>query len=139
MEIKKFVFIIDHEGMNIFPLNMAITELQNGIGLYYAYSRQEAFEKIPSLWFVPDLIILNHNLPQTNALLILKQLKLHSTLKKIPVLLNNVSGVPMVVKDTEKARALGVADICAVPSVYANTPGLKEYLNKITAIVYKGE
>ncbi|HYG16908.1 MAG TPA: response regulator [Bacteroidia bacterium] len=139
MRIEKFIFIIDHEKSNIFPLMMAISGMKKGIGCVdHASGMQEAFEKLPALWYTPSLIIINNNLPETNGMQILKRLKIHSKLKTIPVLLNNVSGKEITEEEGFKAKALGAEDYTAVHA-YSLKSKLDAFLNKITDIAFREE
>lgn len=112
IEVMKFVKVIGTLG-----LKHQITESRNG---------EEALEILEQVKQLPDIIVLDLNMPKINGLEFLSTLKKNKTLKYIPTIVLTTSNNP---KDILECYKIGIAGYILKPLKY------EDYVNRIERIL----
>jgi len=113
--VKKVLLIEDDEDDQLF-FREAIDELHIHIKLSTAANGQEAIMLLTHATQLPDLIIMDINMPCMNGMDCLQMLKTHARFQSVPVVIFTTSQNP---SDKQKALALGAAHFCVKPPGFA--------------------
>ena len=89
------------KGLAGFRLEVEMNSVYNGLQLLDYLLKRDAYKNIPGS---PDLILLDLNMPLMDGFSVLKEIRNHDSLKKIPLYVISTSHS---VRDREKALSLG--------------------------------
>ncbi|MEO6490610.1 MAG: response regulator [Ferruginibacter sp.] len=89
------ILLIDDDIDDHFIFSEVITEISSHFICICSKSCAEAFNYLETAVSLPDFIFLDLNMPATNGLDCLLQLKKHPSLKKIPVIIYTTSDNPV--------------------------------------------
>ncbi|MBA3971826.1 MAG: response regulator [Bacteroidetes bacterium] len=112
----KSILLVDDDRDDIYFFSKALEEFETNIELATAGDGFEAFEKLQMS--VPDVILLDLNMPRMNGMAFLKAIKKIKNLKGIPVIIytNNVS-----VFDEAELLKLGAYAVFTKPDDFDKT------------------
>ncbi|GGH56833.1 CheY-like chemotaxis protein [Filimonas zeae] len=113
--VKKVLLIEDDEDDQLF-FREAIEELHIQIKLSTAANGMEAISNLTRSAQLPDLIIMDINMPCMNGMDCLKTLKANARFQSVPVVIFTTSQNPA---DKQKALAFGAAHFCIKPPGFA--------------------
>ncbi|HAR64025.1 MAG TPA: hypothetical protein DCS13_11225 [Candidatus Margulisbacteria bacterium] len=119
---RKCILIADDERVVLDALSFGLQK--EGYVVFTADDGREAFEKAKSL--IPDLIIMDYNMPQCNGLYSVRRIREVSYLKSIPVIGHTALVNPDIIAKSINA---GCSTIIKKPTA------LKEICSKIKAII----
>ncbi|MAQ74961.1 MAG: response regulator [Aquimarina sp.] len=94
--------------------------------LSLSHNGEEALEKLSTHNFIPDIILLDLNMPKMNGLEFLKILKSDQHLKYIPVIILSTSNN---IRDLKRCYEEGIAGYMVKPLKY------EDYITKILTLV----
>jgi len=86
MSVLKKIFLIEADEGDQFFFKQALSQLKNALLVGTAKNGKQALKMIHISKSLPDLIFLDINMPVTNSVEFLKQQKLISTFKPIPII-----------------------------------------------------
>lgn len=124
----KEILLIDDDADDVDLFREALNEVASSISCNSAKNGLKALEFLLSTKStVPDLILLDINMPEMNGWQCLAELKSNSLLKEIPVLMYSTSATKM---DAEKAQKLGASGIHQKPERFEDLKKLLKSLIK---------
>ena len=123
MTTKIQILLIEDDRIEVLKLKRSISEEFSDCILTLANNGNEAFSKLESN--IPDLILLDLNMPDTNGIEFLTQMKSNEDLKHIPVIILTTSNND---KDISECYKLRIAGYVLKPLKY------EDYEAKIKAI-----
>lgn len=112
--VKQLLLIEDDEDDQLF-FREAIEELLLPVQLLIARNGIQAIQLLSAVAQLPDLIIMDINMPAMNGMDCLKRLKTDARLESIPVVVFTTSQNPA---DAEKAMALGATHFSVKPPTF---------------------
>lgn len=114
LTVKQILLIEDDEDDQLF-FKDAIDELHLSIALQIARHGAEAIQLLSTSPHLPDLIIMDINMPAMDGMECLKRLKTNSRLQAIPVVIFTTSQNPA---DAHKALSLGASHFEVKPPTF---------------------
>ncbi|MGZ3903494.1 MAG: response regulator [Bacteroidia bacterium] len=106
MSLKK-ILLIEDERINAMAFQKGLSRVSVSTELVLRETAEKAFEYLESTEDLPDIIILDLNLPRMNGVEFLKLVKLHEKFKKIPVIILTTSVNPKDKTDCFELQAAG--------------------------------
>lgn len=119
------VLIIDDDEDDRFFMQQAFKTDSPHIQVYLAAGGQQALDLLGSAQPLPDVILLDLNMPTMNGFEVLRQLKQSAFYHPIPVVILTTSDAGA---DQEQARQLGATEFITKPTTYT---GLSAIANRI--------
>jgi len=124
LKSKLNILLIEDDRIEVLKLKRAIAEDFDNYILNIATNGNQAFTILDKN--IPDIIILDLNMPDTNGIDFLSLIKSNSNLKHIPIIVLTTSNNN---KDIYNCYQLGIAGYVIKPLKY------EEYVTKIKAII----
>jgi len=119
--MKKVILLVEDDELDVISVERSLKKISQEHKLYTAYNGIEALEMLKNadgeLNFVPDLILLDLNMPKMNGIEFLKVLKNDEVLSAVDVLVMTTSGDDADRKVTE---GLGVSGYLIKPLNFNN-------------------
>lgn len=119
------VLIIDDDEDDRFFMEQAFKADSPYTQVYLATGGQQALDLLGSTQPLPDVILLDLNMPNMNGFEVLKHLKQSAFYHPIPVVILTTSDAD---SDQEQARQLGATEFITKPATYA---GLSTIANRL--------
>ncbi|WP_047550194.1 response regulator [Psychroserpens sp. Hel_I_66] len=116
------VLLIEDDAIEVMKLNRAISSLQLKHQIVEANNGEEALEILKNKQIIPDIILLDLNMPKINGIEFLATLKKDEVLKYIPTIILTTSNNQ---KDLLECYKIGVAGYVLKPLKY------EDYVSKI--------
>jgi CheY-like chemotaxis protein len=120
------VLLIEDDTIEVMKLNRAISSLKLKHLIIEANNGEEALDFLEKKEMLPDIILLDLNMPKINGLEFLAILKKHDTLKYIPTIILTTSNNQ---KDLLECYKIGVAGYVLKPLRY------EDYVLKIEKLL----
>ncbi len=99
-------FLIDDDQDDNFLFAEALSEVAPSVKLYSALDGREAIEKLSTMDVLPDVILLDLNMPVVNGKECLAELKSDQLLKDIPVIMYTTSSQSADIEETLQHGAI---------------------------------
>ena len=120
------VLLIEDDTIEVMKLNRAMTSLNLKHQIIEANSGEDALHILQKKEILPDIILLDFNMPKVNGIEFLSILKSDDTLKYIPTIILTTSNNQ---KDLLECYKIGVAGYVLKPLKY------EEYVSKIETLL----
>jgi len=120
---KKVILLVEDDELDVISVQRSLNKLQVPYELFTAYNGNEALEMLigkegqPAMYPLPDIILLDINMPKMNGIEFLKALRANDNIKHIKTFVMTTSAE---VKDREQTNALGIAGYLIKPLNYNN-------------------
>lgn len=126
LKIKyKMILVIDDDQDDHFLFNAAAEQIPEKPDIYFYTSALEALHDLEKELMLPDLILLDINMPIMNGMQFLKEIKSRAHLSCIPVVMHTTASDE---RTKEICLDLGAADYLVKPSSFSI---LTQVLNKL--------
>ncbi|HVU94244.1 MAG TPA: response regulator [Puia sp.] len=120
---KKIIMVVEDDELDVMSVRRSLNTLDLPYELYTAFNGIEALELLrgaaakPAMDFLPDILLLDLNMPRMNGLEFLTVIRADDRLKSIPVYIMTTSG-----EQTDRAATdrLGVSGYLIKPMGYAS-------------------
>ncbi len=114
---KNTILLVEDDELDIISVQRTLKKLNTAYELYTAYNGKEALTMLlgPSGSLVPDVILLDLNMPKMNGIEFLKALRKDARLKDIKVFIMTTSAEPA---DRSVTELLGVSGYVIKPLSY---------------------
>jgi len=119
------VFWADDDKEDVFLFSSTLQELQTKVDCHFLANGKELISFIPTAGQLPQLIVLDLNMPLMNGLETLKHLKSSDKYAHIPVVMFTTSHST---RDMQECRELGAANYYIKPTSYNQ---LREMISKM--------
>lgn len=138
--MNKTILLVEDDDLDVISVERSLKRLYQNYELHTAYNGVEALSMLrnadPSARpLIPDVILLDLNMPKMNGIEFLKELRADENLKDIKVIVMTTSGEEY---DRSTTAALGVSDYIIKPLNTDNTKNISSmdnfmqfYMNKI--------
>lgn len=113
--IKSILLVDDDQDYKYF-FYKALEQVDPEITVTNAGDGREAFDKLAE--FIPDMIILDFNMPRMNGMAFLKEIKKDEKLKQIPVILYSTF---LSMFDSQEIKELGAVHVFTKPVGFEET------------------
>jgi CheY-like chemotaxis protein len=121
------ILLIEDDAIEVMKFNRVIKTLSYNHKIIEAHNGEEALEILKIKEIIPDIILLDLNMPKLNGLEFLKILKSDATLKYIPSIILTTSGNQ---KDLLECYKTGIAGYVLKPLKYEDyTERIKKLLD----------
>lgn len=121
------ILLIEDDAIEVMKFNRVIKTLSYNHKIIEAHNGEEALEILKIKEIIPDIILLDLNMPKLNGLEFLKILKNDATLKYIPSIILTTSGNQ---KDLLECYKTGIAGYVLKPLKYEDyTERIKKLLD----------
>ncbi|MBN8567493.1 MAG: response regulator [Flavobacteriales bacterium] len=121
------ILLIEDDAIEVMKFNRVIKTLNYNHKIIEAHNGEEALEILKIKEIIPDIILLDLNMPKLNGLEFLKILKSDATLKYIPSIILTTSGNQ---KDLLECYKTGIAGYVLKPLKYEDyTERIKKLLD----------
>lgn len=121
------ILLIEDDAIEVMKFNRVIKTLNYNHKIIEAHNGEEAMEILKIKEIIPDIILLDLNMPKLNGLEFLKILKSDATLKYIPSIILTTSGNQ---KDLLECYKTGIAGYVLKPLKYEDyTERIKKLLD----------
>ena len=120
------ILLIEDDSIEIMKLNRAIASLKLEHHVTEAGNGEEALELLNTNTYLPDIILVDLNMPKINGIEFLRILKNNDVLKYIPAIILTTSNNRTDIKECFK---IGIAGYIVKPLKY------EEYLSKIKKVL----
>lgn len=125
MPIPKKIFLADDDADDALFFSDALKTMAPGCSLLVAPNGQELLDSLASALILPDLIILDINMPVLSGLDTLQAIKQEDRVKNIPVVMYSTSSNP---DDITTARRRGASGYMVKPHTFENLIGMLKQL-----------
>jgi CheY-like chemotaxis protein len=111
---KHTILLVEDDELDVISVQRSLKKLEHPIELHTAYNGKEALEMLTQnkLSVLPDVILLDLNMPKMNGIEFLKTLRNHSRLKDIKVFIMTTSSES---SDRLSAEEMGVSGYIIKP------------------------
>ncbi|MCB4807972.1 response regulator [Tamlana sp. 62-3] len=120
------VLLIEDDVIEVMKLNRAISSLQLNHNVIEANNGEEALDVLQNKGELPDIILLDLNMPKLNGIEFLEVLKKDDILKYIPTIILTTSSNQ---RDLLECYKIGIAGYVLKPLKY------EEYITKIQSVL----
>ena len=120
------IMLIEDDMIEVMKLNRAISSLELSHKIIEANNGEEALKLLKEKDNIPDIILLDLNMPKINGIEFLSILKKHDTLKYVPTIILTTSSNQ---RDLLACYEIGVAGYVLKPLKY------EEYVSKIEKLL----
>ena len=114
---KNTITLVEDDELDVISVQRSLKKLDIPYELYTAFNGQEALELLRGMDSLPDILLLDLNMPRMNGLEFLEVLRCDQRLKDIRVFIMTTSSEQADRRATEK---LGVAGFLIKPMGYGN-------------------
>jgi CheY-like chemotaxis protein len=116
---KPTILLIEDDELDIISVERSLKKIESGYILHTAYNGIEAFKMLrdPAMNLVPDVILLDINMPRMNGIEFLKLLRSDAILKDIKVFIMTTSSEA---SDRTAAEDLGISGYILKPLNYTD-------------------
>lgn len=122
MKVELNVLLIEDDTIEVMKLNRTVSKLQLNHKIVTANNGEEALEILNVKGFLPDIILLDLNMPKMNGIEFLSILKNDENLRHIPAIILTTSKNQ---KDLLECYKIGIAGYVLKPLKY------EDYIDKI--------
>lgn len=122
MKVELNVLLIEDDTIEVMKLNRTVSKLQLNHKIVTANNGEEALEILNIKGFLPDIILLDLNMPKMNGIEFLSILKNDENLRHIPAIILTTSKNQ---KDLLECYKIGIAGYVLKPLKY------EDYIDKI--------
>ena len=105
MTSLKNVFLVEDDIDDQLFFTEALSEIKHAVLLDIAYDGQEALEKLEKIFFLPDLIFMDINMPGMNGIQCLEEIVKKPVLKEIPIIIISTSTQQVAIAQSLGAKA----------------------------------
>ncbi|GLB48068.1 response regulator [Neptunitalea lumnitzerae] len=120
------VLLIEDDMIEVMKFNRTVSKLQLNLSIIEAKNGEEALEVLEHKDRLPDVILLDLNMPKINGIEFLSILKNNDTLRYIPTVVLTTSSNQ---KDLLECYKIGIAGYVIKPLKY------EDYVEKITRVL----
>jgi CheY-like chemotaxis protein len=115
---KKIILLVEDDQLDVISVERSLNKLEQNYELYTAYNGIEALDILKNQQDnLPDIILLDLNMPKMNGIEFLKIIKNHETYKHIDVFIMTTSGEEA---DRRTAEDLGICGYLMKPLNFNN-------------------
>ncbi|RIA08542.1 response regulator receiver domain-containing protein [Flavobacteriaceae bacterium MAR_2010_72] len=126
MSHKLSILFIEDDVVETMKMNRTVNKLQTSYNIQEAKNGEEALRILKLMGQLPDIILLDLNMPKINGIEFLKILKNDETLKYIPTIILTTSNNR---KDVLECYKIGIAGYVLKPLKY------EDYVSKLEKIL----
>ena len=126
MEQTLEILLIEDDAIEIMKINRVLSSMPGNHKLIEVNNGEDALKYLASKDKLPDIILLDLNMPKINGIEFLSILKKDERLKFLPTIILTTSNNP---KDIMKCYQIGIAGYVVKPLKY------EDYVSKITKLV----
>lgn len=127
MEMKVLnVLLIEDDAIEIMKFNRVVNEINVPKKIVEAHNGEEALNIIAKAAFIPNIIILDLNMPKINGIEFLRELKSKEAYKYIPAIILTTSNSR---KDILECYKIGIAGYLLKPLKY------EDYKNRVHKLI----
>jgi CheY-like chemotaxis protein len=126
MEQTLEILLIEDDAIEIMKINRVLSSMPENHKIIEVNNGEDALKHLESKDKLPDIILLDLNMPKINGIEFLSVLKNDDRLKFLPTIILTTSNNP---KDIMKCYQIGIAGYVVKPLKY------EDYVSKITKLV----
>lgn len=126
MNPKLDILFVEDDQIELMKLNRTITKLEMSHNIFEAKNGEQAIEILKSKKVVPNIILLDLNMPKMSGLEFLKILKADESLRYIPTIILSTSNNH---NDVISCYEVGIAGYIVKPLKY------EDYVQKLKAVL----
>jgi CheY-like chemotaxis protein len=126
MEQTLEILLIEDDAIEIMKINRVLSSMPENHKIIEVNNGEDALKHLESKDKLPDIILLDLNMPKINGIEFLSILKNDERLKFLPTIILTTSNNP---KDIMKCYQIGIAGYVVKPLKY------EDYVSKITKLV----
>lgn len=121
------ILLIEDDAIEVMKFNRALSTMSTNHKVVEAGNGEEALEILRGQQVIPDIIVLDLNMPRINGIELLDILKQDSVLRYIPAIMLTTSNNH---KDVMECYKLGIAGYMIKPLKY------EDYLERVTKLIH---
>ncbi len=124
--IAKSILLIEDDELDVISFERALGKIDLPITLYTAFNGVEALEILTVREIIPDIILLDLNMPRMNGVEFLEELRKHPSFNTIKVFIMTTSNEN---KDRTRAEELGISGYILKPMNFNENTKKSSYMD----------